>query len=321
MRSIRILVIMMGLVFPLLVGAQDKQTTDQLVAELGKGFVSSMARVNGTTIHYVRGGNGPAVILIHGYPQDWYEYHPIMPRLAKQFTVIAVDLRGVGGSSATPGGYDAANMAEDIRQLTQQLKLDLVYVVGHDIGGMVAYAFVRLYPKVTRGVMILDVPLPGLDPWEESTDSLWHIGFHQTPDLPEKLIAGRQFIYFRFTLTPRSISDGEVAHYARAYTAPDHLRAGFELYRAFPANGEFFEAQRNPVDVPIVWAAGENSEFGKIGSRMVRALRAHGCRNVKDELIKNSEHYVVNEQPELVAELITRHASSGSMHTITSASQ
>ncbi len=129
-----------------------------------------------------------------------------MPLLAKKFTVVAVDLRGVGGSSATPGGYESPNMAEDIRQLTQQLKLEQVYIVGHDIGGMVAYAFARLYPQATRGVMILDVPLPGIDPWEESIagPDFWHIPFHQMPNLPEKLLAGRQAVYFRYILPSRS---------------------------------------------------------------------------------------------------------------------
>jgi pimeloyl-ACP methyl ester carboxylesterase len=72
----------------------------------------------------------------------------------------------VGRSAAKPGGYDAANLAEDIQQLAQRLKLERVYVAGHDIGGMVAYAFARRYPQATRGVMILDVPLPGIEPWE-----------------------------------------------------------------------------------------------------------------------------------------------------------
>src|ERR1700693_36168 len=85
---------------------------DPAVAKLGKGFVSYTAKVNGTTLYYVRGGTGPAVILVHGFSQDWYEFRHIMPRLAKQFTVIAIDLRGIGGSSPTPSGYDAANMGE-----------------------------------------------------------------------------------------------------------------------------------------------------------------------------------------------------------------
>ena len=125
--------------------------------------MSETAGLNGTTLHYVRGGQGPAVILIHGFPQDWFEYHAIMPRSAKQFTVIAIDLRGVGGSAVAADGYDAATMAGDVYQLAMTLGLQGVYVVGHDIGGMVAYAFVRLYPHITRGAMILDVAIPGID--------------------------------------------------------------------------------------------------------------------------------------------------------------
>ena len=139
-----------------------KQMADPAVVALGSGFVSDTARVNGATLHYVRGGAGPAVILLHGFPEDWYAYHRIMPQLAKQFTVVAVDLRGIGGSAATASGYDAANMAEDVHQLAEHLHLEHVYVVGHDIGGMVAYAFARRYPETSRGVMMLDAPLPGL---------------------------------------------------------------------------------------------------------------------------------------------------------------
>jgi pimeloyl-ACP methyl ester carboxylesterase len=86
--------------------------------------------------------------------------------LAKQFTVVAVDLRGIGGSAETAGGYDATNMAEDVHQLVGHLHLEHVYVVGHDIGGMVAYAFARPYPETSRGVMMLDAPVPGIGPWD-----------------------------------------------------------------------------------------------------------------------------------------------------------
>jgi pimeloyl-ACP methyl ester carboxylesterase len=280
------------------------------VAGLGKGFVSKSAKVNGTTIHYVRGGTGPAVILVHGFPQDWFEFHRIMPRLAKQFTVVAVDLRGVGGSAATTGGYDAANLAEDIHQLALQLELERVYVVGHDIGGMVAYAFARRYPETTRGVMILDVPLPGIEPWDEiqSDPSVWHIRFHQVPNLAEKLVVGRQVDYFRYFLS-RGFSDADVAHFANSYAAPEHLRAAFEFYRAFPDNEVFNAAQRGALDIPLVYGAGESSPFAKIIPRTAESLRAHGCAMVETLLIKNSAHYVFDQQPETVAELIERHAS------------
>lgn len=296
--------------------AQAQQRIDPAVAKLGKGFVSNTARVNGTRLHYVRGGTGPAVMLIHGWPQDWYEFHKIMPRLAKKFTVIAVDLRGVGGSSPTPGGYDAANMAEDIHQLAQQLKLEHVYVAGHDIGGAVAYAFVRLHPAAARGVMILEAPLAGIEPWEDvkRDPRLWHAGFHQTPDLPEKLIAGRQSVYFKhfftnYTFNKEAITEADVAHYANSYATPSQLRAGMEFYRAFPANEKFNAEQRNEINVPFVLAGGDQS-FASLLPKMAEDMRAHGCKNVIIETIKDSKHYVAEDQPEIVAALIERYASS-----------
>jgi pimeloyl-ACP methyl ester carboxylesterase len=295
--------------------AEAKRQIAPEVAKLGKGFVSKTAHVHGTTLHYVRGGTGPAVVLLHGFPQDWYEFHQIMPRLATKFTVIAVDLRGVGGSAAPLDGYDAAHLAEDVHQLAQQLRLERPYIASHDIGGMVAYAYARLYPTYVRGVMILDVPLPGIEPWDEAKANpvLWHIGFHQTPDLPEKLIAGRQFVYFRevfnrFTANSRSITDADVTHYVKSYAAPQQLRAGMEFYRAFPANEQFNKEHQSPVDVPIVLAGGDKS-FGQLIPRMAESLRKHGCTHVTTEVIQDSGHYVADEQPTSVAELIERYAS------------
>jgi pimeloyl-ACP methyl ester carboxylesterase len=238
-----------------------------------------------------------------------------MPRLAKRFTVIAIDLRGVGGSAATFGGYDAANMAKDVHQLVQQLKLEHVYIAGHDIGGMVTYAFARLYPKATRGVMILDVPLPGIEPWEQvkRNPTLWHINFHQTPDLPEKLIAGRQNVYFRHffnigTVNKKAITETDAAHYANSYATAAQLRAGMEFYRAFRANEKFNAEQRSVLDVPIVVAGGDKS-FADLLPKMAEDLRAHGCQNVVVETVKDGGHYLADELPEVVVELIERYAA------------
>jgi pimeloyl-ACP methyl ester carboxylesterase len=296
--------------------AQQKPQDDSLVINLGKGFVSDTASVNGTTIYYVRGGTGPVVILVHGFPEDWYEWHTILPRLSKKFTVIAVDLRGIGGSKATPTGYEAANMAEDIHQLIVHLRLRRVYIAGHDIGGIVAYAFLRSHPEETRGTMIIDVGLPGISPWEEDKVNpvLWHFGFHQMPKLPEQLIAGRQFIYFReaffdrFTLNNKAITDDEVTHYANSYGAPEELRAGLEFYRAFPADERFNSAQQSRVDVPIVLAGADHSAAANL-PRIAESLRKNGCANVTIEIIAKSGHYVAEEQPEIVAGLVERYAS------------
>jgi pimeloyl-ACP methyl ester carboxylesterase len=267
--------------------------------------------VNGTTLHYVRGGKGPPIILIHGFPQDWFEYHAIMPRLAKRFTVIAADLRGIGGSKATAGGYDAANMAEDVHQLVSALKLERVYIVGHDLGGMVTYAFVRRYPQVTRGAMILDVPIPGIEGWDEiqGDPSLWHVRFMQVPGLPEKLVAGRQADYLSYFFNFGKFTPNDVAHYVKAYATPAQLHAAFEMYRAFPANAQFNAAQRGPNDVPLFFGAGDGSPFAKLVPKIAAGLRANGCTRVETGVIGGSVHYVVQDQPGAVADLIEQYAS------------
>jgi pimeloyl-ACP methyl ester carboxylesterase len=283
-------------------------SAENLAAQLGRGFESKFAQVNGTRLHYVRGGSGSALILLHGFPEDWYEFRLVMPRLAKKFTVVAVDLRGVGESVPSETGYEAANLAEDVHQLIISLGLEHVYVFGHDIGGMVAYALARRYPQSVRGVMILDVAFPGLDPWQDilGHPAFWHIRFHQT-DLPEKLVSGRQVEYFRYFLG--QFSDAEVAHYVHSYRDPDHLRAAFDTYRAFSANEKFFAAQRGDTNLPIVIGSGEHDAFAEFVPRIAAAMRAHGCTKLKVETVKGAVHYVAEEKPEAVAELIERYAS------------
>ena len=297
--------------------SSSKQRIPSAIVGLGAGFASRTAKVrSGATLHYVRGGTGPAVILVHGFPQDWYAYHRIMPRLAKSFTVIVVDMRGVGRSTAPAGGFDGSHVAGDIHALVQWLKLDHVYVVGHDNGGMIAYTFARLYPQATRGVMILDSPLPGIEPWAEikADPSVWHFRCHQTPNLPERLLAGRQFVYFReffdrLALNRKAIPDTDVAHYAKAYAAPSQLRAGLEFYRrGYPTAEKFNASERSPIDLPIVLAGGDHA-MGILFPRLADSLGKHGWANVTVEVIKNSGHWVVDEQPDIVVELIERHAS------------
>ena len=291
--------------------SSSKHATDPAVAKLGPEFASAGAQANGITLHYVRGGTGPAVILLHAFPEDWYEYHNVMPRLATKFTVVAVDLPGIGGSTAKPGDYAAADLADDIHQLQEQLHLEHAYVVGHDIGGMVAYALVRRYPDAVRGAMILDVPLPGLAPWKEITAKpfSWHIHFQQVPGLAEELVAGRQAVYFRYFLNPQYVSDADVARYAESYAAPEHLHAAFEVYRAFPANEKFNAEQQSRIDVPLVLVVGSESVFLKDLPTMAEALRAHGCTNVKTRVIEESSHYVADERPGIVEEFIEEYAS------------
>jgi pimeloyl-ACP methyl ester carboxylesterase len=278
------------------------------------GFASDTAVVNGTTLHFVSGGTGPALILVHGFPQNWSAWAEVMPRLAERFRVVAVDLRGIGGSTPTAGGYDAATMAEDVYQLSRSLGLDRPYVVGSDFGGWVAYALARLHPNALRGAMIMDVPLPGIEPWDqvETDPALWHFGFHRAPGLAEQLLAGREAIYIGHFLRtsvadPRSISDEDVRRYACALSSPGQMAAAMGMYRAFDADERFGQEQRGPLDVPIVLVAGDSS-FGTLLPDMVSGLRGVGVRSVTSETIAQGGHYLADERPAEVTALIERHA-------------
>ena len=313
MRNLRVLFLIMAVAArsSALAETTTSAAPDPAVTQLLDGFVSGTAKVNGTTLHYVRGGSGPALILVHGFPQDWYEWHAIMPRLAKQFTVVAVDLRGIGGSAATTDGYDAANMAKDIYQLIPTLNLERVFIVGHDIGGMVTYAFVRRYPQITRGAIILDVPLPGIDGWQEAMNSqtAWHVCFMQVPGLAEKLVNGRVADYLGYFFQFAKFSADDQAHYVKAYESPAQHRAAFEMYRAFPANEKFNAAQRDKIDVPLFYGAGELSPFAKLLPKVAADLRAHGWTHVETGLIPGGVHYLVEDQPDALAELIEKRVS------------
>ena len=285
------------------------------IANLGNRFRSRTSVVNGARLHYVCGGAGPALLLIHGFPQDWYAFHDVMARLAERYTVIAPDLRGIGGSSGPIEHYDPTTLVRDVLELAHSVGSDSLYVVGHDNGGMLAYSFARMHPGVTRAAFILDVPIPGIEPWTQikAQPELWHFAFHQTPELPERLVSGRQREYFReffdrLTHNPAAVTDMDVEHYARAYETIEQLRAGFAFYRqCYPAMERSNAQDHASRDVPLILAGGDHS-LGSVNPQIAEALRKHGWRNVIVETIEDCGHWIVDEQPRSVATIIERHA-------------
>jgi pimeloyl-ACP methyl ester carboxylesterase len=284
---------------------------DVPAAEFGEpppGFSSANVQVNGSSLHYVRGGSGPPIILVHGCPEDWTEYRAIMPSLAKRFTVVAVDLPGIGKSAPAARGYDSANIATDIHAAAAVLKLDRPYVVGHDLGGVVTYAYVRSFPDDVRGAMILDVPMPGLAGWNEAVSGMWHIGFIQAPGaLAEKLVSGRQDVFFGQFLDIGKFTADQRAYYFQAY-GEAQIHAAFEIYRAFPKDAEWNAAQSAPNPVPLVVAVGEKSFFNSLLPTFVEGYRAKGMTRVEGARIPGASHYVAADNPDAVAELIQRYA-------------
>lgn len=273
-------------------------------------FTSATVGVNGTRMHYVRGGRGPALVLIHGFPEDWVAYQAVLPRLVKSFTVVAVDLPGLGKSAPANGGYDTANLARHIHALVETLKLERPYIVGHDLGAHVTYAYVRQFPDAVRGAMLLDTPMPGLAGAEEAGAGMWHVGFMQVPGLAEQLVPGRQEAFLGWFFDFSRFTPAERAYYVRSYQTPQ-LKAAFEMYRAIPQNAEWNAAQTATNTVPLVVGAGDKSPFARLLPTFVEGFRAKGMVQVRSALISGASHYVATDNPDGVAELIERHALHG----------
>jgi pimeloyl-ACP methyl ester carboxylesterase len=293
---------------PFFIGLDSK---DPARVVLGTVFKSYTVQLRDASVQYVSGGSGPAIIFLHGFPQDWYEFGQVMRLLADRYTVIAVDLRGIGKSKATRAGYDEKTLAIDIHELAGQLAINNPYIVGHDMGGMIAYAYARLYPTETRGIAVLDGPLPGTS----STDLmvklpfLWHFTFHRLPKLPEWLIGGHEYTYFksaffrRFTKDKQAMSDAVMRHYASAYTTPEQLRAGLGLYRTYRKDRAFMRAHRDELRVPIFLLEGDYGS-GKPGPTAKELTKKFGCRNVIAQVVRGCGHFMADEQPQVIADLL-----------------
>ena len=158
-------------------------------------FSHHMATVNGIQIHYVMGGKGDPIVLLHGYPQSWYEWRHVMPALAKNYTVIAPDLRGFGDSSKPMTGYDGKTIAEDIYQLMTQLGFNKIFLAAHDVGSQPAFSYTVEHPDNVTKLVIMDFPYPGFLPPAFGQNGPWWFSFYQTPDIPEALIQGHEREY------------------------------------------------------------------------------------------------------------------------------
>ncbi|GAA2513643.1 alpha/beta fold hydrolase [Winogradskya humida] len=199
------------------------------------GFTTHTVDTNGTTLSVAVGGDGPTMVLLHGWPQTGHAWRHVMGQLAERYTVVVPDLRGAGASALADHGYRKTNQAQDMRGVLQHLGLSgPSVVVGHDIGAMVAFSWAAAHPDDVAALVLLDVLLPGLG-LEEAMDvangGMWHFGFFMQPRLPEMLFDGHELEFFTATFTaisnPGTFSDEDLAYYARAYRGRERLAGGF----------------------------------------------------------------------------------------------
>jgi len=266
------------------------------------GFTDRFARVNGVRLHYLIGGKGSPVVLLHGYAETGHMWRPIMPLLAQRHTVLVPDLRGAGGSAKPADGYDKKNMAVDIHELTSSLGLDRVRIVGHDIGLMVAYAYAAQFPQAAERVVLMDAFLPGIGNWKNMwlLRDLWH--FHFYGDVPLALVKGRERIYLEHFWNDfaadrkRSVPEVDRRVYARAYAQPGAMRAGFEYFRNLERDAEdFARLGRTRLAMPVSVMSGEKSG----GTFLIDQVKLVGT-DVRGQVIAGSGHWLMEEAPKTV---------------------
>jgi pimeloyl-ACP methyl ester carboxylesterase len=278
-----------------------------LPAGFNEAFTHQFAEAHGVRLHYVIGGpvDGQMIVLLHGWPQTWYAWRWVMPALARAgYRVVAVDYRGAGNSDKPQGGYDKATMAADIHALVHELGARTVDLVGRDIGAMVAYAYAAQWPGEVASLAMLDVPVPGTRVWDEALakrdPQIWHFGLFQQRDVAEMLIGdhvGAFIIDFYKQREYVPVADEDIAVYSQAYAAPGGLRAGFELYRAFPEDEKRFKGfMKRKLSMPVLALAGDKSN-GRTELDMAREV----ATNVQGGVAPNTGHWLPDENPDFLS--------------------
>ncbi len=254
---------------------------------------------NGTTIYVRYGGNGPAVVLLHGYGETGDMWAPMAADLARDHTVVVPDLRGLGLSSKPAGGFDKKTQAGDVTGVLDELKIDRADVVAHDIGNMVGYALAAQHPDRVTRLVLIDAPVPGVGPWEEILKNplLWHFRFGG-PDM-ERLVAGRERIYLdrfwnEFSATPSRFGETAREHYSKLYALPGAMHSGFMQFAAFDQdaidNKGFMASGK--LAMPVLAIGGEKS----FGTTMADVMR-FAASNVREGVIPDSGHWIMEENP------------------------
>jgi pimeloyl-ACP methyl ester carboxylesterase len=255
--------------------------------------------VDGLKLHYLSAGRGPAVILLHGYTQTSRMWRPIISLIAKNFTVVAPDLPGIGDSAIPKDGLDMKTAAIRIHALAQSLGIEKARVVGHDIGLMVAYAYAAQFPAETEKLVLMDAFLPGVAGWETvyNNPGIWHFRFNGPT--PEALVRGRERTYFEHFWNDfaadrnQSLSKADRAAYAAAYARPGRMRAGWAYFVSFgQAAKDFAQLSQIKLAMPALAVGGDKANGELLGQQI--KIVASGAKAV---VLKNTGHWVLEENP------------------------
>ena len=267
-------------------------------------------QINGTALHYVAAGvGGSPVLLVHGFPETWWSFHDVIPRLATGHRVFAVDLRGFGDSDHGPGHYDSAIGAEDLHQLISLLGVGPVHLTGQDISGATVFRLAAGHPEDVLSLSAIEMGLPGfgLEVLADVTrGGSWHIGVLAAPGIPEMLLAGREreflgdFAFPAMTVTRGAVTEADVTEFVRTYARPEGWRGAAGLYRSMLREGAEIEAlaRSRRLKVPVLAVGAGGGTFTRDTMSQVTDTE------IRSETLEGVGHYVALEAPERLARVI-----------------
>ena len=274
-------------------------------------FASRYIDIGELRLHAVIGGEGPPLLLVHGWPENWYAWRLLMPALARDFEVVAVDQRGMGLSDKPAGGYDTGTLAHDLVALMNALGHEWFAVVGHDTGFAIAYALAADHPHRIARVALAEIPgSPGTAPSPPLflrgplNDRLWHLTFNRIETLNEQLVTGREDAFYRweFDAAAKRLPDGVIDYYVRMLSNPDSLRGSFGWYRALETTIAQDEQRktRRRLTMPVLAIGGEASFGEHVGDALQLV-----ADDVQSVVIPGVGHFVAEEAPGEVLAALT----------------
>jgi pimeloyl-ACP methyl ester carboxylesterase len=271
-------------------------------------IASRTAEINGARLHYLTAGHGTTLVLLHGYAETSLMWKPIIPALARCFTVIAPDLPGIGDSDIPANGLDMKSAAIRIHDLVKSLGVQKAEVVGHDIGLMVAYAYAAQFPAEVSKLVLMDAFLPGVAGWEAvyNNPGIWHFRFNGPT--PEALVKGRERTYFDYFWNDfaadknHSIPEVDRQAYAAAYARPGRMHAGWAYFVSFlQAAKDFAQLSQTKLTMPVLAIGGEKS-LGEALGQQARLVATDATVVV----LKNTGHWVLEENPKETTEALEK---------------
>jgi pimeloyl-ACP methyl ester carboxylesterase len=270
-------------------------------------------------LHYVEAGEGPLVVLLHGFPEFWYGWRAQIPALAAAgFRVVAPDMRGYNLSSRPRGvaAYDMGRLTNDVRELIGERSAERAMLAGHDWGAAVAWATAFTHPDVVERLAILNVPHPrrllaGLRTARQLRRS-WYMFFFQLPALPERLVSHNRWQGFRdnFERDARSgaFTAADIERYVEAWSRPGADTAMINYYRAaFRRSPQRAAAGIRPIAAPTLVIWGERDRH--LGAELAEPEHRDVPRLDRVERL-DASHWVQHDEPETVSRLLAEFFSS-----------